>query len=165
MEYLNEMFDDFYDELICQYPELHTMISDLIGIYRYPVNATLKLEIHQSKKKREIDIDHRCRARVGAGKQCSRAHMSDSEYCRSHRENTIYGDIDGPEPHILKKRGRHSKSKPLNVEDLDLTKYIQAIRIKINDESYLVDENDIVYKQSADNEIVGRLSGDVINWF
>lgn len=167
MQYLNAMLDEFRSELIQEYPDVAPMIDDLINIYRYPIRTTLKLEIHQRKKKSEVAQDKKCLARIGLGKQCSRPHMLNSEFCRSHKENIQYGRIDGPEieHQILKKRGRQAKTKHINTEDLDLNKYIQAIRIKINNELYLVDEHDIVYKHTPDNEIVGRLSGDVINWF
>lgn len=166
-QYLNEMLDEFHDELLAKYPTLDGMLNDLIDIYRYPINAILKLEIHQVKKKREADQLHRCLARIGLGKQCSRSHMTDAEFCRSHKDNTPYGRIDGPEVEhqILKKRGRQAKTQTINTEDIDLSKYIQAIRIKIHNDSYLVDSNDIVYKLTPTNEIVGRLSDDIIIWF
>jgi hypothetical protein len=146
MQYLNAMLDELKNELMS--PELDP--TELIDAYRYPINITLKLDIHKKP--------NRCQAFISQNKQCNRLHTVDSKFCITHEGHT------NPD----RKRGRQTKNT-ISLENLDLCKYIQAIRIKINNESYLVDEHDIVYKLSRDNEIVGKLfhisTGDVIKWF
>ena len=55
--------------------------------------------------------------------------------------------------------------KKYNIEDLDMGKYVQAILIKINDESYLLDQNNLLYKFNNNNEIVGTLIDDQVEWY
>ena len=150
--------------------QYHNVAKQIVKDNTYNVRTTLKINtVRKTRSKKEILPDTRCMARIGLGTQCSRSKMPHSDYCKSHFISLPYGRIDsseGIEKRVAKKRGRRCKSdKKYNVEDLDMEKYVQAILIKINDESYLLDQNNLLYRFNTNNEIVGTLIEDQVEWY
>jgi len=147
------------------YPADAGIITDIVTKYSYPVTSTLRLDIEKkTRKKRELPIEMRCEARTGNNTQCRRPKGSGNIYCLSHQHTLPHGNINKTQPlteRITGKRGRKKKNKEVfKTEDLDKTKYIQAVLVEIGDTPYLVDENHIIYKYGGDNIIVGHINGD-----
>lgn len=157
---LHERLGDKYQDLV----------TECINRQRYDVRTVLKLTASRKTRiKREIDPDTRCMARIGLGSQCSRSRINNSNFCKSHHISRRYGRIDvpeGPEKKIAKRRGRRSKhEKDYTIEDLDINRYVQAILVNINDEPYLIDQNNILYQFNSVNEIVGFVVDDKVEWY
>jgi hypothetical protein len=144
-------------------PHLETMLK-LLQDQKYEIRTVLKLvSARKTRTKKDINPETRCMARIGLGTQCSRSHMNDSKYCKSHILSLPYGNIHDPEieTKIVKKRGRQSKvDKEYTVDELDMNKYVQALLIVIEDKPYLLDQNNILYQHDTNNVIVGRLVDD-----
>ena len=111
-------------------------------------------------------------ARIGLGTQCTRSKMSDveSDYCKSHKLSLPYGRIDGPivqkTTKMAQRRGRKQKAKmTYELEDLDISKYIQATVINIDDNMLIQDENGLLYTYDTVNQIIGRVIDDKIVWY
>lgn len=155
----------------CISEEYHDFIDTVLETHTYDVRTVLKLNTtRKSRTKREIDPATRCMARIGLGNQCSRSRMSnDCDYCKSHHLSRPYGRIDVPEPmekKMAKRRGRRSKhDKNYTIDDLDINKYVQAILIYINDDPYLLDQNNILYQFNSNNEIVGYVVDEKVEWY
>ena len=143
----------------------------------YDVRTVLKLNVvRKTRSKRTVDRDIRCMARIGLGSQCSRSRIGASEYCRSHQLSIPYGRSDipeSPEKKIAKRRGRRSKTDTeYDISDLDIDKYVQAILIKVENkddkesQSYLLDQNDVLYQFNSHNEIMGCLvNHEQVEWY
>ena len=147
-----------------------SLIKQIFSENNYNIRSSLKLNTaRKTRVKKDISPCTRCLARIGLGTQCSRSKMNNSAFCKSHFISLPYGRIDGPEiadKKISKKRGRRCKTnKAYDIEDLDMHLYVQSILIKINDESYLLDQNNILYKFNNLNEIVGSLVDDQVKWY
>lgn len=114
-----------------------------------------------------------CLARIHTGGQCSRKCKDNSDYCGGHIHSLPYGSINDPQQtsEVLtekKSRGRKSKSKENNVDiDLiDLTKYVPTHICVVNDKNYLIDENGVLFSNNDSNTIVGRKNIDgIYTWF
>ena len=150
--------------------EHYGLVKQIMNDNTYNIRTTLKINtVRKTRSKKDILPDTRCMARIGLGTQCSRSKMNHSDYCKSHYISLPYGRIDSTEAiekKVAKKRGRRCKTdKQYKVEDLDMNKYVQAILIKINDESYLLDQNNVLYKFNTNNEIVGTLIDDQVEWY
>ena len=61
-------------------------------------------------------------------------------------------------------RGR-KKNNVVKLSDIDLNKYVQAVVILVNEDKYLLDQNNILYKYNGQNEIVGHVVEQEIQWF
>lgn len=151
-------------------PEYHELATDIMDLYSYNSRTVLKLNAtRKTRTKREIDPVTRCMARIGLGTQCSRSRTDESEFCKSHHTSRPYGRIDVPEPpekKMAKRRGRRSKNdKEYTIDDLDMNRYVQAILININDESYLMDQNNVLYQFNSNNEIIGHVIDDKVEWY
>ena len=163
---LNFRLDTLLQELLIEYP--HAPVSEIINKQRYPVQSVLRLDTE--KKKRifnEIDPDLRCKARTSTETQCRRQKLPDHRYCQRHLNSLPYKDIEtppDPSQKTVKKRGRRGKTKQIDISDLDKSKYIPAVIVTINDKSYLVDQNDIIYNFNSSNEIVGYIEKEQVYW-
>lgn len=173
---INKKLQKKLDKLVtqlksCVSEEHHDFIDTLVQSHTYNVRTVLKLNTtRKSRTKREIVPETRCMARIGLGNQCSRSRMDkDYDYCKSHYMSRPYGRIDVPEPvekKMAKRRGRRSKNdKNYTIDDLDIDKYVQAILININDEPYLLDQNNILYQFNGNNEIVGYVEDEKVEWY
>ena len=60
-------------------------------------------------------------------------------------------------------RGR-KKNNVCKLENLDITKYVQATVTTINDEKYFMDQHNILFKFDS-NEIVGHIVNHEVQWF
>jgi hypothetical protein len=153
---------------LSQSPNLEVILQ-LLQEQKYEARTVLKLTgVRKTRTKKEINSDTRCMARIGLGTQCSRSRIVDPtarpdiiDYCKSHMMSLPYGRIDVPdnsEQKIAKKRGRRSAvEKKYDIEELDMTKYVNALLIQIEDKPYLVDQNNVIYQYNASNVIAGRL--------
>lgn len=146
------------------------IIRQIIDNQRYDIRTTLKLTTsRRSRTKKEIDPAIRCMARIGLGTQCSRSRIDMDDYCKSHQLSLPYGRIDSldaPDKKIAKRRGRRSKNeKEYTIEDLDMNKYVQAILIKIDDDPYLLDQNNVLFQFNNNNEIAGSVNGEQVDWY
>lgn len=146
------------------------LIHKLVQGQRYDIRTTLKLiAARKARVKRDIDPNTRCLARIGLGTQCSRSRMDNADFCKSHHISRPYGQIGMPEmpnKKIAKRRGRRSKyDRDYTVDDLDMDKYVQAILIHIGDEPYLMDQNNVLYQFNSNNEIVGHVNNDKVEWY
>lgn len=110
----------------------------------------------------------RCLARIHSNEQCSRKCKDNNDtYCGGHTHSLPYGSINDPHvvPDILtekKSRGRKSKHKDQNIdiENVDLTKYIATKLHHIDDKHLLIDENGVLFANNDANTIVGRMMSD-----
>ena len=164
---LSKLQDTILENLPTEY---HQVALEVIDRHRYEARTVLKINAaKRSRSKRDIEPSTKCMARIGLGAQCSRSRANGSDYCKSHEASRPYGRIDMSEPpgkKMAKRRGRRSKAgKEYTVEDLDLDSYVQAILIDINGESYLMDQNNILYQFNSNNEIVGRVVDGKVEWF
>jgi len=151
-------------------PEYHAIVSEIIDLYSYDARTVLKLSTgRRIRSKREIDSDVRCMARIGLGNQCSRSRTSKTVFCKSHDISRPYGRIDvaeQSEQKIAKRRGRRSKTdKAYSISDLDMSLYVQAILIYLNNEPFLMDQNNVLYQYNSNNEIVGQVVDDKVVWY
>jgi hypothetical protein len=160
-------------DLLLEYldPAYHAVALEVLDLHRYDARTILKLNATRKiRTKRDIDPVTRCMARIGLGNQCSRSRTSSSSvYCKSHYLSRPYGRIDvsePPEKKMAKRRGRRSRSdKDYTIEDLDMDRYVQAIFFNINDEPYLMDQNNVLYQFNSNNEIVGHIVDGKVEWY
>jgi hypothetical protein len=144
-------------------PDQHNVIMDIISSHSYDARITLRLALlRRSRTKKETQPDSRCLARIGLGMQCSRSHLESSDYCRSHQVSRPYGRIDRPESDHAT-RVRRGKADTHQIADLDMDKYVQAILINIDSNSYYMDQNGILY-YTENNEIAGIVT-DEVEWY
>jgi len=61
-------------------------------------------------------------------------------------------------------RGR-KKNNTCKLEDLDVNKYVQAVVLQVENEQYLLDQHNLLYKFNSVNEIVGHIVNHEIQWF
>lgn len=168
---LNKKLDKLRGMLLENLDEqFHEEARAVLELNQYEIRTVLKLtSSRKSRTKREIDPTTRCMARIGLGSQCSRSRTDRTDFCKSHLISRPYGRIDTPEPSekkMAKRRGRRSKyDKEYTIDDLDVNRYVQAILININDEPYLMDENNILYQFNSNNEIVGHIINDKVEWY
>lgn len=166
---LQKKLDKLQEEILKNLPDnQHDIALEIINRYRYEARTVLKINAAKRSRKRVIESSTKCMARIGLGTQCSRSRADNSEFCKSHLVSRHYGRIDTTEPpgKMAKRRGRRGKSgKEYTVEDLDLDSYVQAILININGESYLMDQNNILYQFNSNNEIVGKVTDGKVEWF
>lgn len=145
-------------------------ITELFSQVSFPIRVNLcTYQVKKNRQRNKVSDDHRCLARIGLGKQCSRSRIKNCDYCKSHSLSLPYGRIDGPlEGKLLeigKKKGRKPKEKEFTLDDLDLSKYIQAMMITIDGATLVQDENGVLYTYDAENKIVGRAMEDEIEWY
>lgn len=150
--------------------EYHEVALEILDLHSYDTRTILKLNAtRKTRTKREIDPSTRCMARIGLGYQCSRSVTDNSVFCKSHYLSRPYGRIDAPEPpekKMAKRRGRRSKNdKEYTIDEIDMTRYVQAIMLNINGESYLMDQNNVLYQFNSNNEIVGHVTDDKVEWY
>ena len=145
-------------------------VISFIDNYKFPIYT--KLQTHQVKRNREkrvISSEKRCLARIGHGRQCSRSKLEGKEFCKSHSIVLPYGRFDGPLEGksliIAGKRGKKNVSSEFELEDLDLSLYIQSIVVKIDGKDYLIDENKMIFTHDYNNDLVGKQIGDEVHWF
>ena len=166
---LNLRLDELQEALFKEHPLFKDLIFAAVKKQRYPVQITLRLDAEKkTRRKKQLSPECRCMARTGLDAQCRRPRVGETRYCQSHSFSLPYDDIESaqrPEQKIVKKRGRRGKGKPLNLERLDQTKYVQAVVINIGDTSYLVDEHDVIYNFNQNNEIVGYIKDEEVHWF
>ena len=60
-------------------------------------------------------------------------------------------------------RGR-KKNNLCKLENIDITKYVQATVTTINNEKYFMDQHNILFKFDT-NEIVGHIVNHEVQWF
>ena len=165
---LNQRLDELQESLLDLYPDKEDIIKAIIIKQRYPVQSVLRMD-HEKKKRRKKQLDpiNRCMARTGLDTQCRRPRVEGTRYCQSHTYSLPYNDIEEKTEvvqRVVKKRGRRGKGKQFVTEDLDQEKYVQAVVVQIGEESYLVDQNDIVYNFNHNNEIVGYIKDEQVHW-
>lgn len=142
-------------------PTLHSVVADIFAEYSYDARITLRLSLlRRSRTKKETSPDHRCLARIGLGMQCSRSHLEESDYCKSHQVSLPYGRIDRPDTEHRVRRGKPDSHQ---ISDLDMDKYVQAILIDIESNPYYMDQNGILYYPD-NNEIAGIVT-DAVEWY
>ena len=126
-------------------------------------------QIKKPRQKRDVAPDLRCLARTGLSTQCTRSRVEGTEFCKSHSAVLPYGKIDEPVPiktKIGQRRGRKArKNKKYELEDLDISRYIQASIINIDGNVFIQDENGILYEYNTDNLIIGRVTDSKIIWY
>jgi hypothetical protein len=166
---LNQRLDELQASLLELYPDHFKTINDAVAKQRYPVQSVLRTD-HEKKKRRKKQLDptSRCMARTGLDTQCRRPRVPSTRYCQSHTYSLPYNDIEEKTEHVhkvVKKRGRRGKGKQFVTEELDQAKYVQSVVVQIGEESYLVDQHDIVYNFNHNNEIVGHIKDEQVHWF
>lgn len=138
------------------------------------IDLTTTTQQTGGRQRIEANPSKRCMARVGLGKQCSRARKGGHELCAGHLKSLPYGRFDGPLEgkalQVRKARGRrtiqnNTKKVAYSMKTLDTTKYIRTTLVPYEGEEYLLDEHGVLYSNTADNSIVGRVEGDTILWF
>lgn len=101
----------------------------------------------KNKKRSKITDAERCNGSKTDGERCTRRHLPDNEYCKSHSkivENALQQEKE------KKKRGR----KPKIIADPKINepdKYIPVIYTIINGEKLLIDFNNRVYTNDLEN--------------
>jgi flagellar hook assembly protein FlgD len=111
----------------------------------------------------------RCMARIHDNTQCTRKYRDAStKLCGSHTNSLPYGRIDDHDMQKVneRKKGRQSKHKSdIELDQIDLTKYIKTEIISIDGTDYLIDENNVLFENNDTNTIVGRKLENTIEWF
>jgi hypothetical protein len=172
-EKLNRRLDEIYDHLFeIMTPEERERINLKLHVdsYRYPMQ--LNLRPHPVKKpriKKTLPTHDQCLGRIGNRRQCSRKKINNTNFCRIHNNSLPYGridnELDGNLIKMNKRRGRKGRtSKSYTLDDLDHKLYVQAIVVVIDNEPFLLDENDVLYMFNANNEIVGRQLDNEVHW-
>ena len=164
---LSLKFDDLREILINLIPDNSQLILSIIKQHSYPVNTILCVEQEKkTRNKKSIDSELRCMARTGSDLQCLRPRLENTRYCQSHTYSLPYDDIESKSALFkgVKKRGRKGKGKVIETSELDLSKYIPAVVINIDDTNYLVDENDVIFNFNSNNEIVGYIKDEQVHW-
>lgn len=129
--------------------------------------------VKKDRTKKDISDNKRCIARIGSGGQCTRSKLDEVDFCKSHQKKLPYGRIDGPLDENFTKltvpssRGRRKKqtNKTYTLEDLDISKYLQAIVITIEGKLYLHDEHGMLYNYDDKVQIIGRVTEERIEWY
>jgi hypothetical protein len=167
---LNLRLDELQDTLISAYPMYSEQIIAALKKQRYPVQSVLRLDAEKKKRrKKQLNPESRCMARTGLDTQCRRPRVGETRYCQSHSYSLPYDDFElkldlATTKKITKKRGRRGKGKQHVLENLDQSKYVQAVVLNIGDTAYLVDENDVIYNFNQNNEIVGYIKNEEVHW-
>ena len=167
---LNLKLDEFMDSLIQEHREHKDVILSIVKKQRYPVQSVLRLDTEKRKRrKKQIDPDIRCMARTGLDTQCMRQRVVNTRYCQSHSRTLPYDDIESTvnmkQQKPVKKRGRRGKGKTFSLDNLDQTKFVQAVVLQLGDIFYLIDENDVIYNFNQNNEIVGYIKDEQVHWW
>lgn len=173
---VNRKFDNKLQDLqqqletLAQDMSLDIDVGKIMVSQKYPIKTVIHMmPIKKTRTKRVINPELQCMARTGLGTQCSRSKIANEDYCGSHCNSRPYGRIDCqtlPENKMIKKRGRRGKkTKEYKLEDLDMSKYVQAILVMIDEDPYLLDQNSVLYKYNTDNEIVGCIVDEEVNWY
>lgn len=146
--------------------------KNILNLIRQQTN--IKPNNEKNAHEKEDNNRKKCMARIHTGGQCSRKCKDiNDNYCGGHIHSLPYGSINDPQetPEVSiekKSRGRKSKIKENNIDidSIDLTKYISTKIYMINDKTYLIDENNVIFSNNDNNTIVGRKVdiGDYI-WF
>lgn len=169
-EILKRKVEELKQQLCAILPDVPN-VSEIVDSCWQPV--TINLCVHPVRKgraKREVEITDRCLARIGLGSQCTRSRMANSEFCKSHNLCLPYGRVDGPlEGKAIKmgkKRGRKVQSNAeFSLEDLDLSKYVQATITCIDGIILMQDEFGLLYRHDTTNQIIGRATDEGIEWY
>ena len=153
-------------------------LENILNKYAYPIKTDLRKEpTRKVRARNDIDSVNRCIARIGLNRQCSRSKIGASEFCRNHTQSLPYGRIDGPlegkaislkHPRGRRNRGGNGNSsgeQSIDLNELDLTKYIKTLLIPIDNKEYLIDENGVIYNNDSVNDIVARKIEDNIFWY
>ena len=177
-ESTDSLLSDIYESLTVEEKmKINRKITLPILQSFYPeVNLCLSTNAsHNMKQRVESNPIKRCMARVGLGKQCSRGRKDGNELCTGHLKSLPYGRIDGPLEgkalQVKKPRGRRAtiatKSKQVvySTKGLDMSKYLQTTVVHFEENEYLLDEYGIMYTNTVENSIVGRVIDDTIQWY
>jgi len=138
-----------------------------------PISSSPKLSRNQTikKKTKPPKITEKCMARTSSGDRCNRTQGSSDLLCSCHHKHCPFGRMDGPlEGKFLRqprKRGPKFKNTvEYKLEDLDTNLYTECQMLKLDGESYLIDQHGILYTNDTSKaEIIGRRDGDLIYWF
>lgn len=177
-ESTDSLLSDIYESLsVEEKMKINKKITPAILQSFYPeVDISLSMtSIPNIKQRIEVNPVKRCLARVGLGKQCSRSRKDKGDFCTGHSKSLPYGRIDGPLEgkalHVKKPRGRRTtvatKSKQVahSKKGLNMSKYLQTTVVHFEKDEYLLDEYGIMYTNTAENSICGRVVDDTIQWF
>ena len=103
----------------------------------------------------KIKDEYRCESKTITNERCSRKKIQNELYCKSHNVYRPFGRYD--EVAI-------EKEKMININLIDKKLYIESIKFKYDDKSFLIDMNGIIYTIDT-CLIVGRQLNDEIIWF
>ena len=131
--------------------EKFSEISKIIDNYRYNINFI----ISDNNVKNKIKDEYRCESKTITNERCSRKKIQNELYCKSHNVYRPFGRYD--EVAI-------EKEKMININLIDKKLYIESIKFKYDDKSFLIDMNGIIYTIDT-CLIVGRQLNDEIIWF
>lgn len=124
------------DTLVSKYCTTNLTLSEL----------SINIKKKKRKKNRILDKDELCMAKKADSHQCTRRRKESKEFCGKHLNNLKFGRIDDDDKYK------------------DTSKYIKAIREKIDGDDYLVDKNNIVYSFDKTNPtIIGsKINGALV---
>lgn len=138
---------------------------------QFYLTISVKLDQHYntySCTRVEENALNRCVARTGTGKQCTRAHNnSETKLCGSHSRSNPhgkYGEADPLENAKMEKKIQNSHKTVKNLKGIDMSDYISTIEIELDDKTYLLDDNGILYDQLNLN-IVAHIQENKVYWF
>jgi hypothetical protein len=121
------------------------------------------------EKNTEDSKDGLCAARIGKGGRCRKNKAEGSDLCKGHIKSLPYGKYNEPlnekAMQIKKIRGKRISNVAYTMDGLDPSKYFKTVIIELEDNKYLLDEYGILYANTVENNIIGRVSGDKIIWF
>ncbi len=137
-------------------------LEEIFKKYRTEVTVNLRSsQVKKQRTKKGIDLNSRCIARTGLGKQCTRSKLKNKGFCKSHSQSLPYGRIDEPFIQKSKKKNRKNMTKG----EIDFSYYIKTIIIDIDDSQYLIDENGVIYNHDQNNNIIGRKIENEVEWY
>lgn len=147
---LNDYIQKIIDLIIIKY-SLVDEKDNIINLISEHIN---NLNIKFKKKKNHISQDERCQGRKMDGTQCSRRCKEGTELCGSHLKNLTYGKINDGQIFSVKEKGKRGRKKK-NVGNSN-SNYIETWIDKDLGKCYLVDKNNLVYKNNPEYpELIG----------
>ena len=128
--------------------------ASTIKINNFKLNQKLDNTVILCKKTRKktiIEYEHRCKAFINNGKQCSRRKKY-GEFCGKHKNKQQYG--------ISNHNNQTNESKTIKSNFYtENDNFIEVKKFKINNEDYFIDKNNIIFNKKG-TKIIGRLNNN-----
>ncbi len=148
------ILNDYIQKIIELITSKYNLNDERDSIFNLISEHLNNINIKFKKKKNHINQDERCQGRKMDGTQCSRRCKEGKDLCGSHLKNLTYGRINDDKIFPVKEKGKRGRKKK-NVSDPN-SNFIETWIDKDLGKSYLVDKNNLVYKNNPEYpELIG----------